>query len=106
MIAVFMAQVGRCAVAALCPTDDDLKAALYEHASEATQALANEYYAQNPQDILFFHPTVIRDIRDVHCGEPSSERQMTINCSLTVIYPSAVYYEVVKLTHGNGKWTM
>ena len=106
MIAFVMAQVSRCAVASLCPSDDDLKTAIYNRTNAAIPAIARESEADNPGDVVLIHPTIIKGIQNVHCGEATAEKPATISCSFTVTYPSAVYYEIAELTRSNGQWTI
>ena len=106
MIAFVLAGVSRCAVASLCPSDDDLKAAIYNRTNEAIPAIARDSEADNPGEVVLIHPTIIKAIRDVHCGGPLPEKPVTISCSFTVTYPSAVFYEIAELTRNESRWTI
>src|SRR4051794_4762226 len=98
-----MTQISRCAVASLCPSDGDLKAAVYERTNAVIPAIANELHARNPEMVISIHAMAASAIQDVHCGEASSETAGTVTCNFTVKYRRFVHFETAKLTRRDGR---
>jgi hypothetical protein len=106
MLVLLMAQVSRCAVVSLCPSDDDLQTAVYRRTNDAIPMIANELRGESADQVLLIHPTAITAIKDVHCDEGAPDVSDTVTCSFRVKYPSSVSYEIAVLTRRDGRWTI
>jgi hypothetical protein len=106
MFGVVMAQVSRCAIASMCPTDQDLKEAIYDRTAEAAAKWTNAYRAEHPDEIVWADPLVIGKISNVHCGDKSLDEPGTVNCSYSVMRASNIVYVVAKMTLRDGRWTI
>jgi hypothetical protein len=106
VIAFVLAGISRCAVAPLCPSDDELKAAIWDRTNAIIPEITRQSEADNPGQVVHIHPTVIKSIRDVHCGAPEPDKPATIACSFTVTYPSSVSYQIAVLSRNDGRWAI
>lgn len=106
MFAFAIAVVSRCAVSALCPTDADLKAALYAQVDQDIADYIADEQRRNPKEYVVAHPVPIRSIRDVHCGSPTPSEPQSIHCSFTFKTGNSVTFETAKLTQRDSEWVI
>lgn len=106
MVAFAMVVVSRCAASTLCPTDGELKAALYARVDQEIADYAANERRKNPDLSVLAHPIPIRSVRNVHCGSPAASEPQSINCSFTAQAGNTVTFETAKLTKRNGEWVI
>jgi hypothetical protein len=101
---LFLANISRCAVSTLCPTDADLIAAVRSRDGAFVQAVSEQAASESPGDVVLVHSERIHRIADVLCGEELPDETPTITCKFTVRYWSRDAYQVAKLRRKNDKW--
>jgi len=101
-----MAQVSRCAVASLCPTDEQIRDAIYLDIGQEAHAWADAQRAANPKDSIIADVIAIRQVANVHCGERIADEPSAVNCSFTYLQGHHIIYEVAKLTWDGRVWTV
>lgn len=103
MLAILLlSSISRCASPALCPSDEELIAAVLSRGAAAATAAASEARARG--EILLFHPRPIQKIKDVICGVGLPVDRPTVACKMTLCYRSAEVFHVAKLVRQDGTW--
>lgn len=109
MIALLiLAGVSRCASPTLCPTDEQLLAAVRSRDGAVVQAASNQAAQDDPNSVVLIHSERIKRVTDVLCsgslpndlpGSPA-----TINCAFVVRYWSRDAHTVARMTRRNDRW--
>lgn len=110
LAAAVAVQVSRCALLSLCPTNEDIRAALYDITWKAAsaQAAASQVASRvkHPDDIVLVDLKKIGRVDDVHCGDKSARDAMSVTCSFTVSLSNQVTYQIAEMARREGRWTI
>ncbi|VWX54474.1 hypothetical protein NOVOSPHI9U_630023 [Novosphingobium sp. 9U] len=105
---LILASVSRCAAPMLCPTDEQLLAAVRSRDGAVVQAVANQAAQDDPNSVILVHSERIRRIADVLCSDAlpneSSKDPTTINCAFVVQYRSRNAHTVARMVRGSDGW--
>jgi len=105
LLVLLAAGLSRCALPALCPTDAELIAAIAERNNLDAVALELALGDQDPgSDHMVWRERVL-GVDQVHCGALPN-RPQELNCSFTVRYHDKIVFQVAKLSHDEGRWTI
>ncbi|NJC34468.1 hypothetical protein GGR88_001982 [Sphingomonas jejuensis] len=105
MLAIMMlASMGRCAAADLCPTDQELIAAVMSRDAESASAASDQAAAAG--EIVMVHPERVRRITDVICSDALPGNVPMITCRMTVRYWSTEAFQVAKLRRDGNMWSI
>ena len=109
MIALLiLANVSRCAAPTLCPTDEQLLAAVRNRDSAVVQAASNQAAQDDPSSIVLIHSERIKRVSNVFCSDvlpndlPGSPT--TINCAFVVRYWSRDAHTVARMVRRTDAW--
>ena len=106
-IALFLlAAVSPCAVPTLCPSHDELVAAVKEGDAATEQSVSNTISRDHPGDIVFAHVEPAKRISDMVCDDAPMDAARSINCKFTVHYARRIVYRIATLVWKDGRWTM
>jgi hypothetical protein len=101
-----IAALGRCASPDLCPSDDELLAAVSRRDNERTAQVGNALRAEDPNSIIMVHSERIVRISHVHCDKAYDNDPRSVNCAFRVSYPSSTVQEVAKLSRDDQGWVI
>ena len=106
MLIALIAAVGRCASPDLCPSSDELTAAVRRRDNELAAQVGNALNAEDPDSIIMVHSERILRISHVHCDEADASDPSSVNCAYRVSYPSSTVLEVAKLRREGQGWVI
>jgi hypothetical protein len=101
---LLLVSIIRCVPPTLCPTDEQLLAAVKGRDYDMVQAISNQEARDNPNEITFVHSERIKSVTDAICGEALPGDLPTITCKYTVRYWSRNTYQVAKLVKKADGW--
>lgn len=109
MIALLiLASVSRCAAPTLCPTDEQILAAVRNRNSAVVQAISNQAAQTDQSSVFLIHSERIKRISNVLCSDvlPNnlSENPATINCAFVVRYWSREAHTVARMVRRSDAW--
>ncbi len=109
MIALLvLASMSRCVSAGLCPTDEQLIAAIRARDEAFVQSASNQAAQDYPTSIVMIHSERIKRIADALCGGklPSdlAGDPPVINCKFTVRYWSQDDYHIARMVLRSDGW--
>ncbi len=109
MIAVLIfASMSRCVIPELCPTDEQILAAVRSRDANVVQAIANQAARDDPNSVFLTHSERIKRISNVLCGDklPSdlAGDPPVINCRFTVRYWSRNAETVARMVRRRDGW--
>ena len=109
MIALLiLASVSRCAAPTLCPTDQQLLAAIRKRDAAVVQAISDKAAKDDPSSVILIHSERIRKISDVVCSDPLPNdlpgSPTTINCAFVIRYWSRNTHNVAQLVRRSDGW--
>jgi hypothetical protein len=99
-----MAQISRCAVASLCPTDAQIDDAIFLNIGQEAHAWADAQRAANPKYLIIADVIAITQVGNVHCGARSVDEPRAVQCSFTYLQGRHIVFEVAKLTWDGQVW--
>lgn len=99
-----LALSGRCATADLCPSDEDLLAAIRARDTAIAADPESRRVAREQNYTLPLEPA--EAIEDVHCRPEASAGPYVVVCSYTVRYPDETSYEALHFEWDGHRWTM
>jgi hypothetical protein len=106
-IALFLlAAVSPCAVPTLCPSHDELVAAIREGEAATVQSVSNTISRDHPGDIVFAHVEPARRISDMVCDDAPMDAPRSINCKFTVHYARRIVYRIATFARQDGRWVI
>lgn len=107
LAAAVAVQVSRCALLSLCPTNQDIRAALHDMAwKAASSSWEAASRVKHPDDIVHVHIKKIGRVDDVHCGDKSAGEAMSVTCSFKVTVSDQVTYQIAEMARREGRWTV
>ena len=108
IVLLILASVSRCAAPTLCPTDEQLLAAVRNRDGAVVQAASNQAAQDDPTSVVMIHSERIKRISDVLCSDalPNdlSGNPTTINCAFVVRYWSRDAHTVARLVRRSDAW--
>jgi hypothetical protein len=106
VLLLFIATVGRCASAELCPSDRELISALNSRDNAVMESVVVAERAKDPKGVWIADAERIKRVDDVHCGSVLPDTRRSMTCSFTVEYGGHTVFEVADLSWSGGKWTV
>ena len=99
---LLLSSISRCASPALCPSDEELMAAVLSREAAAAARIVDE--AALKGEIVLIHLQQIRGIKQVVCGDRLPGDLPAAACKMTVRYWSTEVFQVAKLVPKGGTW--
>ncbi len=101
MIVLLAASMARCAAPSLCPTDQELLAAVRKHGAATAEALTIEHADEDQVDFTSYQAPPAQSVSGVICGErlrsELSGDPPVINCKFKVRYAGKDSHVVVRM---------
>ena len=90
----------------LCPTRDQLIAAVRRRDDLETEGIAAEMREGNPDNPGSIESERIIRITDIRCAQEWSDEPGWLNCSYRVRYPSRTVLEIAQISREGSDWTL
>lgn len=101
---VALASISRCAVPELCPTDEQLLAAVRAWQEECVEAVYEQAMRENPDSLVSVHAAPIERLSNVVCGDRLPGEVPTITCRFTLRHSGSKSYHVARLVGQGSGW--
>jgi hypothetical protein len=101
---LILASISRCVSVDLCPTDEDILAAVRARDAEIADGYTIAASQEEPNGFVHYSPQRIRRISDVICGDALPGETPTITCKFTVRYWSTNAFQVARLVQEGKGW--
>jgi len=95
-----------CETQALCPTEDQLIAAVRRRDDLENEGIAEEMREGNPENPGSIESERILGITNIRCAQEWSDEPGWLNCSYRVRYPSRTVLEIAQLSREGSDWTL
>jgi hypothetical protein len=105
---LILASASRCAVPALCPTNEQILAAVRHRDAAVVQAVSNQAAQDDPSSVVLVHSEGIKRISDVLCSDNLPNdlpgNPVTINCAFVVRYWSRDAHTMARMVRRGDVW--